>query len=220
MSVPTAKLLVFVSGFVVMVLEIVGARFLARDFGGSFYVWVSQIGVILIALAAGSYLGGAWADRARRLGPIGVGILFAGGYTMFLPELAPWLIRPIVNRHPTDQAVPLIWQKLDPVLGSAVVFLLPALVLAMLPPYLIRWSTHSLQQLGRLSGGIVAANTVGGIAGVFVTGYVLLDTLRLSGIFGCMGGLMILLGAACLVADRPRPGRGAGPGDVADGATP
>ena len=51
MSVPTAKLLVFVSGFVVMVLEIVGARILARDFGGSFYVWVSQIGVILIALA-------------------------------------------------------------------------------------------------------------------------------------------------------------------------
>lgn len=204
MPVPFAKLLVFVSGFVVMVLEIVGPRFLARDFGGSFYVWVSQIGVILVALAAGSYLGGAWADRTRRLAPIGVGILFAGAYTLFLPELAPWLIRPIVNRHPIDQPVPLIWQKLDPVLGSAVVFLLPALVLAMLPPYLIRWSTLSLQHLGRLTGGIVAANTLGGIAGVFITGYVLLDTLRLSGIFASMGGLMLLLGAGCLLADQRR----------------
>ena len=44
-----AVLFVFLGGFAVMVLEIIGARFLARDFGGSFYVWINQIGVILIA---------------------------------------------------------------------------------------------------------------------------------------------------------------------------
>jgi len=42
-----AASLVFLGGFAIMVLEIIGARFLAKDFGGSFYVWVSQIGVIL-----------------------------------------------------------------------------------------------------------------------------------------------------------------------------
>jgi len=62
--------LVFVGGFIIMVLEIIGARFLARDFGSSFYVWVSQIGVVLIALALGYYLGGALADRlATALAP-------------------------------------------------------------------------------------------------------------------------------------------------------
>jgi hypothetical protein len=50
-----AATLAFIGGFVIMVLEIVGARFLARDFGSSFYVWVSQIGVVLIALALGYY---------------------------------------------------------------------------------------------------------------------------------------------------------------------
>src|SRR5439155_1260853 len=55
--------LVFVGGFIIMVLEIIGARFLAKDFGSSFYVWVSQIGVILIALALGYGVGGALADR-------------------------------------------------------------------------------------------------------------------------------------------------------------
>ena len=34
-----------------MVLEIVGVRFLAKDFGGGFYVWTSQIGMVLVALA-------------------------------------------------------------------------------------------------------------------------------------------------------------------------
>ena len=57
-----ATVLVFLGGFVIMVLEIVGARYLAKDFGSSFYVWTSQIGVILIALAAGYYVGGAMAD--------------------------------------------------------------------------------------------------------------------------------------------------------------
>ena len=41
--------LVFGGGFIIMVLEIIGARYLAKDFGGAFYVWISQIGVILIA---------------------------------------------------------------------------------------------------------------------------------------------------------------------------
>src|SRR2546427_3332886 len=63
----TAASLVFLGGFAIMVLEIIGARFLAKDFGGSFYVWVSQIGVILIALAVGYYVGGALADRFQRI---------------------------------------------------------------------------------------------------------------------------------------------------------
>ena len=33
-----AALFVFLGGFAVMILEIIGARYLAKDFGGSFYV--------------------------------------------------------------------------------------------------------------------------------------------------------------------------------------
>jgi hypothetical protein len=53
MRMVAAAALVFEGGFAIMVLEVVGARYLARDFGSSFYVWVSQIGVILTALTAG-----------------------------------------------------------------------------------------------------------------------------------------------------------------------
>src|SRR5207249_3167498 len=97
-----AATLVFIGGFIMMVLEIIGARFLAKDFGSSFHVWVSQIGVVLIALALGYYLGGALADRWQRLsllvvllGPAGV-VLFA------IPNCAAWLINLIILRHPAD----------------------------------------------------------------------------------------------------------------------
>ena len=147
-----AAALVFLGGFIIMVLEIIGARFLAKDFGSSFHVWVSQIGVVLIALALGYYLGGALADRWQRLSVLIVLLVPAGLVLWLIPSCAVWLIDAIIPRHPVDQPIPLLWQKLDPVLGSALIFLMPCVVLAMLSPYMIRLSTQSLAQVGRSSG--------------------------------------------------------------------
>src|SRR5213083_2456875 len=156
-----AALLVFLGGFAVMVLEIIGARFLAKDFGGSFYVWISQIGVILVALALGYALG-----------------------------------------HPLDREIPELWRKLDPVLGSTLVFFLPCFSLAILPPYMIRLMARRLERVGTVSGLIYAASTVGSIAGVFVSGYVLIDYLAVPDIFRTTGILTLSLAGASLVMDR------------------
>jgi MFS family permease len=196
-----AAMLVFVGGFIMMVLEIVGARFLAKDFGSSFHVWVSQIGVVLIALAVGYYLGGAVADRWPRPAVLALGLLPAGAAVLLIPKFSAWLIDLIIQRHPTDRAIPLLWQKLDPVLGSALIFLMPCVVLATLSPFMIRLATPSLAHVGRSSGFIIAASTVGSIAGVFVSGFVLIDQMGLSSIFRLMGDLMILLGLLCLGLD-------------------
>ncbi len=205
MQTVAAALLVFGGGFALMVLEIVGARWLARDFGSSFYVWTSQIGVILVALALGYYAGGVLADRSPRGRPLAGLLVAAGVLTGLIPEYAPWFTDWIVNRHPADAPIPLLWQKLDPALGSALIFLLPCFALATLPPYLIRWSTHQLSRVGRTSGLIIAASTAGGIVGVAVAGYVLIDVMPLSDIFRAVGALTVLLGLACGVMVRPAP---------------
>ncbi len=197
-----AAAVVFVGGFIMMVLEVIGARFLAKDFGSSFHVWVSQIGVVLIALAFGYYLGGALADRWQRLGLL-VTLLVPAGLVLFLiPNCGGWLIDAIISRHPGDQPISALWQKLDPVLGSATIFLMPCMVLATLSPYMIRVATPSLAQVGRSSGFIIAASTVGSIAGVFVSGFILIDQMKVSNIFRLMGGLTLLLGAMCVLLDR------------------
>jgi len=196
-----AAALVFLGGFAIMVLEIIGARFLAKDFGGSFYVWVSQIGVILIALALGYYVGGDWADRFQRIAFLAYLLIASGVVTACIPEFAGFLIDAIILRHPTDEPIPLLWQKLDPALGSALIFLLPCFVLATLSPYLIRLATRKLAHVGRISGLIYASSTVGSIAGVVVSGYVLVDHMNLSNIFRATGGLTILLGLMCRFMD-------------------
>jgi hypothetical protein len=193
--------LVFIGGFIMMVLEIIGARFLAKDFGSSFHVWVSQIGVVLIALALGYYLGGALADRWQRLAVLGAVLIPAGSLMYAIPNGAGWLIDAIITRHPANEPIPQLWQKLDPVLGSALIFLLPCVALATVSPYMIRLVTQSLAQVGRASGFIIAASTVGSIAGVFVSGFVLIDQMKVSNIFRLMGGMTICLGFVCMAFD-------------------
>jgi MFS family permease len=197
-----AALLVFLGGFAVMVLEIIGARYLAKDFGGSFYVWISQIGVILIALALGYIVGGALADRFRRAAFLALPLCVAGLVTLFIPNFTPPLIDAIVMRHPTSGEIPGIWKKLDPVLGSTLVFFLPCFVLAILPPFMIRLASRRLEQVGTISGLIYAASTVGSIAGVFLSGYVLIDYLAVPNIFRSIGVLTLFLAALSLIIDR------------------
>jgi MFS family permease len=194
-----AALFVFLGGFAVMVLEIIGARFLAKDFGGSFYVWISQIGVILIALALGYAVGGALADRFQRAGFLAVPLGLAGLVTLFIPKFTQPLVDWIIMRHEAHREIPTLWKKLDPVIGSTLVFFLPCFVLAILPPYMIRLAARQLEHVGTISGLIYAASTVGSIAGVFVSGYVLIDYMAVPDIFRAIGILIFFLAGLSLV---------------------
>lgn len=194
--------LVWTSGFAVMVLEIIGARYLAKDFGNSFYVWVSQIGVVLAALAVGYSAGGLLADRMPRLSVLGWLLVPAGVLTWFIPDFSGRLIEAMILRHPADEPIPLLWQKLDPALGSAAVFGLPCFALATVPPFIIRVATRRLHQVGWTSGWIIASSTVGSIAGVFVSGYLLLDLLTVPAIFRLTGALTAGVGMSCWLLHR------------------
>jgi predicted MFS family arabinose efflux permease len=197
----SAALMVFLGGFAVMVLEIIGARYLAKDFGGSFYIWISQIGVILTAMALGYSLGGALADRFRRAAFLALPLAIAGIAIWLIPRFTPPLIEAIVMRHPLERGVPPLWQKLDPVLGSTLVFFLPCLILASLPPYMIRLASRQVEHVGTVSGFIYAASTVGSIAGVFISGYVLIDHMDVPDIFRATGALTLLLAGLSLFMD-------------------
>ncbi|MBI2349215.1 MAG: fused MFS/spermidine synthase, partial [Deltaproteobacteria bacterium] len=62
------NIVVFVSGAVLMALEIVGSRVLAPYFGSSIFVWGSLISVVLAALSVGYYWGGWLSERSPSIG--------------------------------------------------------------------------------------------------------------------------------------------------------
>jgi MFS family permease len=197
-----ASIFVALGGFAVMVLEIIGVRLFDLHFGGSFYVWTSQIGTILLALALGYAIGGALADKFKRARFLALPLSIAGVFTYLIPTFAHPLLNQIVMRHPLDQDIPALWKKLDPALGSLLVFFLPCFVLAILSPYTIRLATRRVERVGTISGLVYAASTAGSIAGVFVSGYILIDIYSLSEIFHRTGILILFLAALSVAMDR------------------
>src|SRR5580765_4460386 len=69
-----------VTGGVIMIVEILGAKMLSPYLGTSHFVWTAQIAVTLVALACGYYAGGRLVDRALKPGRLYAAILLAGIY--------------------------------------------------------------------------------------------------------------------------------------------
>ena len=67
---------------------------------------------------------------------------------------------------------------------------------------MIRLIARRLERVGTLSGLIYSASTAGSIAGVFVSGYVLIDYLAVPDIFRAMGILTLVLAGISLAMDR------------------
>jgi predicted MFS family arabinose efflux permease len=126
----------------------------------------------------------------------------AGLFIFFIPKFTPPLLNAIVMRHPMGQNIPALWIKLDPALGSAVVFFLPCFALAIISPYMVRMTARRLDQVGTISGLIYAASTVGSIAGVFVSGYIFIDYLSVTTIFRATGLVALLLAGLSLAMDQ------------------
>ena len=72
------ELTVFLSGALVMVLEMVGGRVLAPHVGTSAIVWTSLIGVVLACLALGAWAGGRFADKTLSRRGLGQALAGAG----------------------------------------------------------------------------------------------------------------------------------------------
>ena len=188
--------LAFGAGFLVMVIEIAGARVIAPVFGLSAVPWTAVIGVILAALALGNHLGGRLADRGRV--PLAA-ILALAGASALLPVVGgglPWW------------AARGFGYVGGAVVSAALLFALPVLALGTVVPYLVKADTASLETVGRRAGDVSASATLGSIAGTFLTGFVLLPLLSLPVLLGAVAALLLGLAAVSAVVTGEGPAAG------------
>src|SRR5437588_7945158 len=85
-------LLVFVAGACSLAVELSASRLLAPYFGTSLFVWANLIGLILLYLTIGYYIGGRLADRYPRPAVLYLLTICAS----ILIGLIPFISRPIL----------------------------------------------------------------------------------------------------------------------------
>jgi predicted membrane-bound spermidine synthase len=157
-------LLVFVAGACSLAVELSASRLLAPYFGTSLFVWANLIGLILLYLTLGYYLGGRLADRYPRPGVLYMLTTIAA----FAIGLIPFLSRPILSWSQSSFATYSIGVFYGSMASVILLFAAPLILLGCVSPFAIRLRIEQLGRLGRTSGQLYALSTAGSILGTFL----------------------------------------------------
>jgi spermidine synthase len=185
---------VFVSGAVVLGMEIAASRVVAPFFGNSLFVWGSLIGVVLAGLSVGYWAGGWLADRwptpSLLASVMGLGALFV----LAIPVFDEPVLEAIVEWDPGP--------RLNPLLSSIVLFGPASVVLAGVAPIAVRLWARSLATLGQTAGRLFAISTAGSIAGTFATSFWLIPEFGTDQLLGLAAGALFAAAALVAVTER------------------
>jgi MFS family permease len=192
-----------ICGWIVMEMEILGARVLAPYFGSALYVVMgSVIGVFLLSLAGG-YLVGGWLSRlpaSKAL--LGVGLALAGGWLCGMPNAVQPLCDYLHDGGWSDE-----WGSL---VAALILFGVPTLLLGMVSPTMVGWLTRRAADSGLNTGLVLAMSTVSSFVGCIVTAFYLLRlstrrTITVSGlVLAALGAVLVLHAIAAAAAARRR----------------
>lgn len=182
-------LTVFTSGMVTLAVELSASRLLGNVFGTSNIVWANVIGLILLYLTIGYFIGGRWADRSPHHKTLYT-ILIWGA---FLSALIPLVARPVV----VTAATAMIEADAGPALGSfiaiLVLFSIPVTLLGTVSPFAIRLAINNPADVGRVSGTIYAVSTLGSLLGTFLPTLLIIPELGTFRTFLLFAGILYLV---------------------------
>lgn len=181
-----ANIIAFISSFCVMVIELIASRILAPYIGVSLYTWTSIIGVILGGIALGNYLGGRLADR--RPSPLILALIFFTGALLTIAILPATML---VSSTEWFNGLPMM---LEFTIKTSMIFFLPAIVLSMVSPMVIKLTLGDLGRTGGVVGTIYAVSTAGAILGTFMTGFFFILWFGTRLIVWLVAGVLVMTG--------------------------
>ncbi|MEK7553703.1 MAG: fused MFS/spermidine synthase [Patescibacteria group bacterium] len=158
----------FIAGMVLMSVELTATRILAPIVGLSIYTWTSAIGIMLLGLTLGSYLGGWLIDRFKKEKVEVNFLILAAIFIALIPLISRWISKTITFDFPLIFIILFL---------SLILFFLPALFLGAIYPILLKLFTEELETIGKKSGLLSAFWSLGSIVGTFLTGFYFIEFL-------------------------------------------
>lgn len=175
----------FLAGFALMVVEMTASRVVAPLIGASLFTWTGVIGVTLLGLSVGSFLGGTLADQyVKRFGDKVLAYAFLGA------AVSVYLIIPL------SQHLNFILDRVSSIISatmlvSGALFLVPALFLGALAPIIFKVYVASLDHLGEKYGQLSGTWSLGSIVGVFTTGFYFISSVGSARTLGIVAAILL-----------------------------
>lgn len=180
---------VFTSGLAGLAVEMAASRLLGSVFGSSNLVWAAIIGLILIYLTLGYFIGGKWADRSPSERTF-YGILAWAGLAI---GLVPLIARPVLrlSSNAFDEL------QMGILFGSffavVILFIIPVTLLGTASPFAIRLAIQDTAKAGSISGRIYAVSTLGSFIGTFLPVLILIPLIGTYRTFLTISALLLLV---------------------------
>ena len=159
------RVVVFVCGAVVMILELAASRIIAPYLGTSIVVWTGLIGIILGSLSLGYWWGGKIADKNANYKRLGIILAISAVLTALISYFKP-VLSLIQNIDSLEFGA---------ILSTLILFAPATVVLGMVTPYAVRLAIRSIDDSGKTVGNLYAISTLGSIIGTFLGGFFLIS---------------------------------------------
>jgi len=165
--------LVFMVGASSLGVEIAAARLLAPYFGASTVVWANTIGVVLVALSAGYWFGGRYADRHPHLRGLCALVLVAAA----LIAVVPFAARPFLGFSVDAFDTVSVGGFAGSLFGVLVLVAVPVTLLGAAAPWAVRLAVGEVASSGEVVGRLYAISTAGSLLGTMVSALLLIPLL-------------------------------------------
>jgi spermidine synthase len=154
-------------------VEIAAARLLAPYFGASTIVWANTIGVVLVALSAGYWLGGRYADRHPHLRGLCLLVLGAA----LLIAIVPFAARPFLGFSVDAFDTVSVGGFAGSLFGVLVLVAVPVTLLGAAAPWAVRLAVADVDRSGEVVGRLYAISTAGSLLGTMLSALLLIPLL-------------------------------------------
>lgn len=155
------RLLVFAGGLTTLGAELTASRLFAPFFGTSTIIWSVLIGLILVYLSVGYWIGGRWADRSPQMATLVPIVSIAALLVGLIPLIAAPVLRLSVEGFAQFDAGLLGGSFF----GVLLLFTVPMILLGTISPFAIRLAVEDVTHAGRAAGQLYALSTLGSFVG-------------------------------------------------------